>query len=415
MRLFDPRLMKLLTFLTRRQAWLAPNEVSRDFRPDGGRITSRTIHRWFHLLREKGSFIYYPYPRANVLGLQDVLVRIRGLRNPKVLGILPFASSFNIEVGLRDGEPFASQGYWVPGSAMEAFKDFWRAARDLGLASEVEVFPSRNTHFIFSPFHRQIAEDGTAAFTEPVDNGYFEGLLRRHIKENFEVRVSPRIAESPLAIPLAIEHIWVHYSSQHVWRAIRSKGEESMRQYAKGKFARSLERPGAALRLVQQQWAGLLKNFDEVFLQPRVMFDWTVVRNSMWVSAVIKPASVDKMVEAALRASQRSILAQLRPGVEFDERCHLLCWAPNDQLLPILQIVRQYHHGRDPPFVAVQDKQATLDLFQPSYCKLDWRLFDPNTLSWQFDESRYIERLKGLSVSQDEAPRLSVHQEQGRK
>ena len=33
MQLFDPRLMKLLTFLTRRQAWLAPNEVSRDFKP----------------------------------------------------------------------------------------------------------------------------------------------------------------------------------------------------------------------------------------------------------------------------------------------------------------------------------------------------------------------------------------------
>ena len=43
MRLFDPRLMKLLTFLTRRQAWLAPNEISQDFRPDGGRITARTI------------------------------------------------------------------------------------------------------------------------------------------------------------------------------------------------------------------------------------------------------------------------------------------------------------------------------------------------------------------------------------
>jgi len=59
--------------------------------------------------------------------------------------------------------------------------------------------------------------------------------------------------------------------------------------------------------------------------------------------------------------------------------------------------VRQYHHGRDPPFVAVQDKQATLDLFQPSFCKLDWRLFDPSTLSWRFDADGQVEKLKGLA------------------
>jgi hypothetical protein len=396
MRLFDSRLMKLLTFLTRRQAWLAPNEVSGDFRPDGGQITPRTIHRWFHVLREKGSFIYYPYPKANVLGLQDVLVRIRGLRNPDILGILPFAASFNVEVGLGDGQPFVSQGYWVPASAMEAFKDFWRVTRDLGFASEVGIFPDRNTHFIFSPFDKLITEDGAAALAEPVDNSYFEPLLRRHIKGKFEVRVSDRVAEAPLTIPLVIEHIWVHYSSRHVWQAIREKGEEAIRHYAKGPFARIFERPGAALRLLQQQWSGLLDNFEEVFLQPRVLFLWTAVRNAMWVSAMFRPKSIDTMVEAATRLSQRSILVQLRPGVEFDERCHVLCWAPNDQLPSILHTVRQYHEGHDPPFFAVMDQQATIDLFQPSFCKLDWRLFDPNTLSWQFDESRYIERLKGL-------------------
>ena len=45
---------------------------------------------------------------------------------------------------------------------------------------------------------------------------------------------------------------------------------------------------------------------------------------------------------------------------------------------------------------ALQDREATVALFQPSYCRVDWRLFDPETLSWRFDGERYVEVLKGL-------------------
>jgi len=48
------------------------------------------------------------------------------------------------------------------------------------------------------------------------------------------------------------------------------------------------------------------------------------------------------------------------------------------------------------PFVAVQDKRATLNLFRPSYCKLDWRLFDPLELASSFDGDAYIGQAKAL-------------------
>lgn len=386
--------MQLLSFLTRRQAWLSPYDIGREFRPDGTKTTARTIHRWFHFLREHGGFVYYPYPRANLLGLQDVLVRIHDLRNPSILGILPFAASFNVEVGLGTGEPFVSQGYWVPGPALDAFRDYWRAARDLGFAGDVEILPCRNTHFIFSPFHELVGEDGVARFEKVADNAYFEGLLRRNIKGRFEVRIGEPIAKSPLVVPVVVEHIWVHFSSRQVWQAIRSAGEERIRQYMKGHLARALDRPGAALRLVQRQWTELMRNFDGVFLQPRVFFDWIGLRNTSWVSILMKPGSVDKMVEAASRISQRSILVHLKPGMEFEERCHILSFLPSDQLLPILQIVRNYHRDREPPVIAMQDRERTIALFQPTFCKLDWRLFDPTSLAWRFDADGYLERLK---------------------
>jgi len=399
MDLYDPRLMKLLMFLTRRQAWMSPVEVSRLFHLDSRSVTSRTIHRWFLFLRESGGFVYYPYPKASVLGLQDVLVRVRGARNPAIFGVLPFGSSFNVEVLLADGQPFVTQGYWVPGSAVNAFRDYWRAARDLGLVADVKLFQSRNTHFVSSPFHEVTTPDGGALLHGPVDNRHFETLLRRNLREQFEVHVSERIAESPLVIPLVLEHIWTHFSSQQVWQAIREKGEAPILAYGGAAFARKIERPGSALRLLQQQWNSLLKDFDAVFLQPRVFFNLYALRNLTIVSMMIRVGSVERMIESAIRASEKSIVTTLKPGVGYDERCLISCFAPSDQLIALLEIMRDYHHDREPPVVAVQDLKATFAMFQTAYCKVDWRLFDPAALSWQFHGDQYLERLKGLKAA----------------
>lgn len=181
-----------------------------------------------------------------------------------------------------------------------------------------------------------------------------------------------------------------------MWRAIREKGEDRIVQYGKGFLTKAVEKPGAALRLLQGQWSELLRNFDEVFLQPRVYLDWTSLRNAMFVSIVLAPGSTDRLVEAAMRASERSLITAVKPGVEFEERCHINCFAPNDQLLPLLEIVREYHRGLEPASVAIQDHKAQRELFRPSFCKLDWRLFDPAALEWAFDADAYAEKLKGL-------------------
>jgi len=396
MRVVDPDILKLLTFLTRRQAWLSPQEISREFRLDGERISPRTIQRWFTFLRGHGGFVYYPYPRANRLGLQDVLVRVRGLRNPDVFGVLPFASSFAVEVGLGDYEPFASQGYWVPGAAVDGFREFWRAARELGLVSRVDLFPSRNTHYIYSPFHEVIRSDGTADVTGDIDNGHFEMLLAAHLREKFEVKLGDRIAASPLIIPTVVERLWAHYSSRQVWSEVRAKGEKRILAYGQRDLARAARKPGAAIQFLQTQWRDLLRHFDEVFLQPRVAFDWTSLRKATFVSAVFRAGSVDEMVKAAVRISEHAIDTAFRAGLDPDGRCHVSAFMPSDQLLPLLEIAKEFHRGLEPPFVAVQDKRATLELFRPSYCKLDWRLFDPVDLTWSFDTDLYVEQAKAL-------------------
>ena len=392
---FDPRLMKLLTFLTRHQAWMSHRDVAKNLRFDGQSVTARTVHRWFVFLREHASFVYYPYPRANLLGLQDVVVTVRGLRRPELLSVLPFGASFGVEVGMADGLPFVSQGYWVPGTAMEDFQEYWRVARDLGLVDEVDVFQSRNTFFVYSPFESLVTPEGAASLHGPADNGYFESLLRAQLRRPFEVKVGDAIREAPLVIPIVLEHIWAHYSSRQVWQAIREKGDAPIRAYGPA-LARTLEHPGAALQLVQHQWAAILRNFNEVFVQPRVFFDWTRLRNATFLSFVLKPGSVEGMVEAAIRASERAIYTSFKPGAGYEPRCMITCLAPSDQLVPLLQVVGEHHRGREPPVVSVQDEKATFDLFQKAFCRVDWRLFDPATVSWRFDGERYLKTLKAI-------------------
>ncbi len=40
-------------------------------------------------------------------------------------------------------------------------------------------------------------------------------------------------------------------------------------------------------------------------------------------------------------------------------------------------------------------------MFKSSYCKLDWRLFDPNELAWRFDADAYVEQLKAFRRRRD--------------
>lgn len=396
MHLYDPRLLRLLSFLTRKQGWLLPKDVAASFKIDGEPVTSRTVQRWFAFLRANGGFVYYPYPKANVLGLQDVLVRIHGLNNPAILGVLPFAASFNVEVALSDGHPFVSQAYWVPGTALRSFEEYWTAARDLGLLDRVDIFRAKNTHTIFSPFDEAITPDGRARSESPLDNAYFGALIRRNLRGAFEVRLSAKIAASPLVIPIVVEHIWEHYSSQHVWRAIRAAGDAHILKYGRGALRKALDRPGAALRLIQEQWSRLMEDFDAVFLQPRVFFDWPSLRGATFLSFLIR-TDTDRMVEAAIRASEHAIVTALKPGLGPEGQCHVTCFIPSDRTLEALRIVSEFHRGRDPPTVSIQDRKATVALFQPTFCRLDWRLFDPVDLSWRFDDERYVEQLKTLN------------------
>ena len=386
--------MRLMTFLTRRQAWLTPKEISASYRAPEGRVTPRSIRRWFQFLRKTGGFVYYPYPRANRLGLQEVLVRIRRLRDPSILGVLPFGSSFNIEVDLSGSEPLVSQGYWVPGDALKSFQEYWRTALDLGLAEEVEVFLAGNTHYYYAPFESVLRPDGRAEWRSPADTEYFAALTGRNIRGPYQVRLGEEFAASPLVIPIVVEHIWQHFSSKQVWDAIRAKGEHAFRAYARGRLGHLLERPGTALRLLQEQWTSLVNQFDRSFLQPRVFFDWFLVRNAQFVSLYLNAGSRERMLAVAEEVSKLSISTALKPGLDNDDRCHLLCFAPSDRLLPLIQTARKFHRGSTPPSISLQDLEGTMSLFQPEFCRVDWRSFDPESLTWRFAGDRYLEALK---------------------
>jgi len=390
-------MLKMLTFLTRKQAWLSPPEIAKGFRLEDKALSVMTIYRWFDFLKTYGGLVYFPYPRMNLLGLQEVVVRIRGVRNPEVLGIVPYAHSFLAEVSLGDGQPFITQSYWIPGTALDSFNEYWKTAQDLKLVKDTNLFPVMNTHFIFSPFDEVITKDGWAKIQTDIDNDYFKSMLNRHLHENFEVRIDEHIAASPLLVPIVLEHLWRHCSSKHVWQAISAKGEAQISKYAKGRLSKAFRKPGTALKVLQEQWQGMLDSFDEVFLQPVVFLPPQLVRNSQVFCFATDAGSIEGAIDMAVRISENALMTALMPVVAKGGDCRIWCSAPGERLPAILRIVREYHTGPEPPVLGITDIKATRQLAQPSFCGFDWRSFEPESLSWRFDGDAYIERLKKCS------------------
>lgn len=398
MRVLEPRILKLLTFLTRKQAWLSPPEIAKAFRLDGEAVSARTLFRWFALLEEELGLAYFPHPRMNQVGLANVHVNIQGLRSPAVLSTLPWAYSFWVEIGL-DGRPYLSQDYWIPGPALQTFQEYWAAAKDLGLVATADVLQARGTHFLFSPFHEVIDQDGLVDIRKEVDNGYFDGLLRAHLREKYEVRVGDRIKASPLVVPLVLEHLWRHCSSRQVWEAIRAKGEAPLVRQAKGPLAKALRKEGAALKLLQQQWDELLGHFNEVFLQPVVFWPLGLLRNSPLLTFTVRTDSDERTAELALRISEQSVVTAVMPEAGSGGLARIWCNPASDRQASVLRFVGECHRGEKPPAVGIVDLEGTRRATQPAFCGFDWKSFDSETFSWGFEGESYLERLKGIGTS----------------
>ena len=139
-----------------------------------------------------------------------------------------------------------------------------------------------------------------------------------------------------------------------------------------------------------------MKHFEEVFSQPRVFFDWPSLKNSTFLTVMMSASSSQSMLEAVVKMSERSIVTALKPTKELDGRCHVSCFLPSDQLATVARIVGEYHSDHNPPLFAIQDRALTLEMFQSSFCKLDWNCFDPSRLTRTFNSDEYVEKLKGL-------------------
>ena len=116
----------------------------------------------------------------------------------------------------------------------------------------------------------------------------------------------------------------------------------------------------------------------------------------MFLNFMVRAGSTDDALKLAIEASRRSIVTAFKPGLDVDGECHVSCFLPSDQFLPVVRLVNEYHKGRTPPVIAVQDREATVSLGRVSFCKLDWRLFDPTSLTWRFPGQEQIDRMKAM-------------------
>src|SRR3990172_2007284 len=154
-----------------------------------------------------------------------------------------------------------------------------------------------------------------------------------------------------------------------VWQGIGAKGEGHILKYARGGLGKTLRKPGAALRLLQQQWQDLLAHFDDVFLQPVIYFPPGFLRNCPLISFTVNAGSAERIAELAVRVGRRSVLAAVMPEAGPGSRCRIWCNPPSGQLPVLLRFMKEYHRGSGSPVFGLVDIEATRRLAQPPLCR----------------------------------------------
>ena len=157
-----------------------------------------------------------------------------------------------------------------------------------------------------------------------------------------------------------------------------------------------MRKEGAALKLLQEQWADLLRHFNDVFLQPVVFWPPGLLRNAPLVSFTIRVDSDERIVDLADRVSQRSVVTAVMPESGTGGLCRIWCNPPNEQLPSVLRLIGDCHRGPKPPVIGVADLHATRKATHPGFLGFDWQSFDVANSAWRFEGEAYLDRLKGL-------------------
>lgn len=389
---YDPRMMELLYFLTKNQKYMNSVEISHSFSSGGEKFSDRTIRRWFDHLQEK-CLDYFPYVRHESFGLVSTFLILKNLKNENLIQILPHINYISQGMGFEKTDDLYVMQYFVPVENLGRFEGFWREVKSLDLVDDYDLFKARSPTDFYSPSHEIITEDGYLNFSKHgIDNSYFTKILKENLDRKIETKINYRIVENPFIVPTALEYFREHWSSSQVWKSMKEKLGNDVWRYAR-RFRKKTD--GVGISMVQRTLKDLHEPYYKTFFhQTRVYYSPLKSKaTSFYIFLKLKKGADLPLFSELI--SKHCLMSVIYPPLKKEKKVMLFVLTSGEQLINIMRLISEFSDASAENKIILRDLNKTR-YWTRYYLKMDYRLFNPDICSWEYNHKRYMEDLYNL-------------------
>ena len=407
---YDSGLLEMIYLLTRKQSHLNPSEVARYLSEQGIRVTDRTVRRWFNYLQTH-RFDYFPYPKFEAMGLTPVWVLTNF--NEKTLEAIPHKVAIVSGFDLRNLEKRLLSLYLVPTERVKEFRKMWATAVDAKALDHCQLLEISSINSFYSPFHKLIDKNGIANFPEhdDVDNSYFTEMLRKSVESENSARMSPRICNNPMIVPIIWESFRKNASSRKIWNSFEKRAGKAAWCYINNSKVRREKKTGCGIRHVQNTMREMQNNFGEFFHQMKVSYNPLYTHHNNMFYMVLKLKRKEDIVPLSEKLSKHSISIVAYPPRDRKSSIMMYYVLTNakEEVKIISDLIQPYIDKSFDNRIIVEDFKGTAKYRDPNlyhwkghYMMSNYhKLFDPATCRWKFDAKGYERKLKQACVRTD--------------
>jgi len=394
---FDKRLLEFMYQLTLHQKLMTHKEMSQVITIQGEKVSERTIKRWLKWLKTHHYFTYYPHVIPERIGLVKCVVLITGLKDCKVLDIIPYKTYSMLGTELNTFERIFTTHYNVPQNYLQDFESFWRKAQRHGLVDNYKILKLQCSNALYAPVHQLVNGDGRIDLSKSMSTPL--GLENLN-HEMLDTDIHSEIKKNPFLIPFLIEYYKANTSSRKVWCSMKQKLAERIWDYIKDVKIKNKKSNGKGVHFAHRTLEYLHKNFNLFFRQIRVAYGPLYRDCNVSFCAVLNlkdKSDTEDLLKEMIKHSlfmtynrpvngKRLFLEVVTNTVGLNEIIGILS---NWQSIKINEIVL-FNYARSSEYW--EDK--TSGWLKQHYHEL----FDPKTVSWRYDSEKYLQELQQLST-----------------
>lgn len=386
---YDNKMMEFIYFLTKNQKFMNSVEIAKEFKPSKGKISDRTIRRWFNRLQQ-GCFDYYPTIKYEAFAFRLTYVLLRNLRTDKILNIIPHINYLTCGFNFNDSDQCYLLSYLVPSNKKREFAEFWDMVRKLDIADEVLLFPLKTPTEFYSPFHKITKSNGELDFSkQDFDNTYFEEIFSRNFERKAEAVMESVVLENPLLIPTVFEYFREHWSSKKVWFNIKRKVGDKIWDYVPKVNKKT---NGVGINLVQETMRDLHGKYYPTFFQQIRVFYEPLLSKAVDLYIFLEIKDWYGIKELLKSIAKLSLNLTVYPPVDKSKTMVLAALTNSKEFPNIVRIIREYDYSAKID-VLWRDIEKSSQYWNRDLLKMDFTLFNPKTFLWEYNHDYYMKTL----------------------